>query len=368
MLCRKCKAEIPDGSKYCNICGIKQDVTQARKTRGNGQGTAIKRGSTWTAIWTENFEIIDGDDKRMRQKRKWKGGFRTKTAALAYAASPAPQPKKTPSLRSYWTGWENSDYIDLSKSKQTAFNIAWNKLQPIADKEMSALTISDLQNAVDAKATTYYPAKDMKTLLSHLYKRAVAEGNARTNLAEFIRLPPLEEKEMQPFTEDELRKLWDAYGAGNSFVGYVLLMVYTGMMPGELLMLKGDMVNFDTSEIIGCGLKTKKRKVTPIVFPDMIAPVITNLMSLSKSKKGYVVDMNKDKFYQEYHAALKSAGVRDLPPYSCRHTTATALALGNIAPSVIQEVMRHTKFTTTQRYIHPDSAAAKEAVNTLQKS
>jgi len=32
----------------------------------------------------------------------------------------------------------------------------------------------------------------------------------------------------------------------------------------------------------------------------------------------------------------------------CRHTTATALALGNIAPSVIQEVMRHTKFNTTQ--------------------
>ena len=68
-----------------------------------------------------------------------------------------------------------------------------------------------------------------------------------------------------------------------------------------------------------------------------------------------------------HHDTLKLAGVRDLPPYSCRHTTATALALGNIAPSVIQEVMRHTKFSTTQRYIHPDMASAHFAINSLDK-
>lgn len=99
----------------------------------------------------------------------------------------------------------------------------------------------------------------------------------------------------------------------------------------------------------------------------MAAPVVQDLIARSKSSRGYVVGMNKDNFYKEYHAALQRAGVRDLPPYSCRHTTATALALGNIAPSVTQEVMRHTKFSTTQRYIHPDSEAARKAVNALEK-
>ena len=107
----------------------------------------------------------------------------------------------------------------------------------------------------------------MKTILSHLFKRAVAEGNARTNLSEFIRLPPLEEKEMQPFTEEELHKLWEAYGAGDRIIGFVLLMIYTGMMPGELAKFTPDMVDWEKGEIIGCGLKTKKRKQTPIVFP-----------------------------------------------------------------------------------------------------
>ena len=364
MKCCKCKKEIPDESKYCLKCGAKQTTTPGRKTRGNGLGTAIKRGNTWTAIWTTEV-YPDTDEKKIHQKRRWKGGFKTKTAALAYAANPESDTKEYPTLRTYYIGWEKSNMDDLSKSKQTAFKIAWRKLEELAGIRMDELTIDRIQSCVDRNAPTYYPAKDMKTLLSHLYKRAVAEGTARTNLSEFIRLPPLQEKEMQPFTEIELHKLWTAYSNGDRIIGLVLLMIYTGMMPGELLKFKVDMVDWSANEIRGCGLKTKKRKETPIVFPNLLEPVIHNLIETSSVRSGYVVGLNKDKFYEEYHKALKKAGVRDLPPYSCRHTTATALALGNIAPSIIQEVMRHTKFSTTQRYIHTDSASALEAVNAL---
>lgn len=368
MICRKCREEIPEGSKYCNRCGAKQEADKAkRRTRANGQGTAIKRGNTWTAIWTtEIFINGDGEKKTIHQKRRWKGGFRTKSAALAYAANPQPEMKKSPTLRSYWKGWEASELPMLSPSKQTAYKIAWSKLEGLAGTPMDVLTIDMLQGCVDKEATTYYPARDMKTLLSHLYKRAVAEGNARTNLSEYIRLPKLDEKEMQPFTEQELHTMWQAYSKGDRFLGFVLLMIYTGMMPGELLRLTPDMIDWEKQEIIGVGLKTKKRKVTPLVFPDILTPVLTDLVVWQQERKvKYIVGMQKDKFYAIYHDEMKKIGIRDLPPYSCRHTTATALALGNISPSVIQEVMRHTKFSTTQRYIHPDREAAAAAVNTL---
>ena len=32
--------------------------------------------------------------------------------------------------------------------------------------------------------------------------------------------------------------IWSAYDSGDIFSGYILLMIYTGMMPGELLKLK----------------------------------------------------------------------------------------------------------------------------------
>lgn len=334
--------------------------------RGNGQGSARKRGKTWTAIWTLGTVVEDG---RLRQIRQTKGGFRTKTEALSYAANPPSvgASERVPTLQEYWETWSKTSLQKMSKSKQTAYKIAKRKVERIMLLPVDKINIKLLQETVDAKATTYYPAKDIKTVLTHLYKRAVAEGWVTTNLAEFIELPTLDEEELQPFNEDELRSFWDAYGKGDTFVGFILLMIYTGMMPGELMKLKKDMIDWDASEIRGCGLKTKKRKETPIVFPEIIAPVLLDLCQRSESRIGNVLCMNKDRFYPEFHAALARCGARDLKPYSCRHTTATALALGNIAPSVIQEVMRHTKFSTTQRYIHPDMTAAHAAVNALDK-
>ena len=362
MLCRKCKKELPEESAFCCYCGVKQTPPSKAGRRGNGQGTAVKRGSTWTAIWTLGFAVQDG---KLKQKRGSKGGFKTKKEALAYAANPETNVQRIPTLSEYWAVYEKTDYLDLSHSKQTAFDIAWKKLSDLAHREIGTITIGEIQDVVNRKAPTYYPAKDMKTVLSHLYKRAVAEGTARTNLADFIRLPTLEEKEQVPFSEVELRKLWDAYGAGDHVVGFVLTMIYTGMMPGELLKLTKDSINFETQQITGIGLKTKTRKENDIVFPDMLVAVLRDLCERTTSRKGYLVGMNKDKFYVEYYAALERAGTRRLTPYSCRHTTATALALGNIAPSVIQTVMRHAKFSTTQRYIHPDRSAALAAVNQM---
>jgi integrase len=364
MECRKCKAEIPEGSAFCNVCGARQGEPARRGRRGNKQGTAVKRGNTWSAVWIEKY--FTDEQGKLHCVRRWKGGFKTKTAALTYAANPpAKEETVSATLRDYYNTWLKSDYLDLSKSKQTAYKIAWAKIADIADTKIGSLTIERLQDTVDGAADTYYPARDIRTLLSHLYKRAVAEGTARTNLADFIRLPPLNEKEMKPFETEEIKKLWKAYGEGDNFVGYLLLMIYSGMMPGELFTLKKDMIDFDKREIIGCGLKTKKRKETPIVFPEIIEPVLRELCEQSNSKIGNVLCINRDNFYAQYHETLKRVGVRDLPPYSCRHTTATALAEGNIAPSIIQEIMRHTKFTTTQRYIHPDTEFSHNAINTL---
>ena len=76
------------------------------------------------------------------------------------------------------------------------------------------------------------------------------------------------------FSEEELKNIWEDYGKGNLISGYILLMIYSGMMPGELMQAEKKMTHWDTQEIIGCGLKTKKRKETPIVIADIVVPVL----------------------------------------------------------------------------------------------
>ena len=158
----------------------------------------------------------------------------------------------------------------------------------------------------------------MKSLLSHLYKRAMASGGSNgwvtVNLSRFIVLPELEEKPPEPFTEDEVNTMWKAWDDGNVFVGYMLLMIYTSMMPGELLACKIDMIDYDRLEIYGCGKKAKKRKDTPIVFPEFIAPVLQELSEKSASKTGMIFGGDENAFYTAHHAATRAIGVRDLNP------------------------------------------------------
>ncbi len=363
MLCIKCKKEIPDGSSFCNHCGKQQTPKKYVRRRGNGQGTAFKRGRTWTASAVIGWRWDDQD--RRQPVRKTKGGFSTKSEALEYIPTlrNAPEAKEATTLSSLWTLWSQNSLPKLSNSKQTAYKIAYKKIAPIVHYEISTLTIQQLQDIVNSKARTFYPARDIKTVLVALYTRAVAEQETPTNLAEYIELPQLVEKEQEAFTEEEQNAFWADYAEGNHFTGYILLMIYTGMMPGELFDAKKSMIDFEAQTIIGCGKKTRKRKETPIVLCDAIIPVLQTLCDNTKGDK--LLRMNRDNFYKAYRETLERCGVRPLKPYSCRHTTATALALGDIPLSVVKEVMRHSKITTTQRYVHVGVAPMLDAVNKL---
>lgn len=368
MNCVKCRKDIPDGSAFCPWCGKKQDKQEAgkrSKARGNGQGCAFQRGKTWTAKWTVGFYL--DDNNKLHQKQKTKAGFASKRAALLYAANPPEEEKKKPTLREYYKTYLRGDYLSLSSDRQTAADKALERLNEILDYEIDSLTIRQLQDVVDRNAKTYYTRKDMKTVLSHCFNLAIAEKQTTVNLSTFIKLPELDEKSPEPFTESDIKKIWKVYPS-NHFAGYIIVMIYTGMMPGELFKLKVDMIDFDKNEIVRGGIKTKKRKETPMVFPDFVAPVLRQLCNESTSKIGNVCCVNKDNFYKRYYECLETAGVQKLPPYSCRHTTATALAMKNIDVFTIKEIMRHSKITTTQRYVHPDMQGMVNAVNKLQKS
>lgn len=54
MNCRKCGVALPEKAAFCPACGVKQAVSARKpKRRGNGQGTVVKRGKTYTAICTK---------------------------------------------------------------------------------------------------------------------------------------------------------------------------------------------------------------------------------------------------------------------------------------------------------------------------
>ena len=365
MICIKCRKTAPDGL-YCALCGARQNTaagaSRQPRRRGNGMGTVFKRGRTWTAQYTNYTEVTE--DGRYRRHYITKGGFATKKEALLWLEQNRNGTGRTvPTLLELWKVYEENDLPKLSKDKQTAYRKARERLECIIGRRIDTLTTSDLQTAVSKNAGTYYTCRDMKNLLSHLYKRACADGFVPSNLAQYITLPELREKETEPFTPDEVRVMWSAWSSGDLFAGYLLLMVYSGMMPGELLSAKIEDIDLDRCEVYRTGKKTTVRKERPIVFAEAVQPVVASL--IGGRTKGKLVKANKDRWYTEYHAATRRIGIRDLPPYACRHTTGTQAANLGLNSAFIQEVMRHAKITTSQRYIHIGSEQAHAALNEL---
>ena len=367
MNCRKCHLVIPDGSAFCNHCGAKQSEKKGGvKRRGNGQGSVYKRGKTW------QIELTMGKDSSGVRIRKFKGGFATKKAAMEYIPILRDEvPKEIKTLQHYYDSFESSELSRLGRTTQGAYRIAWRRLESIRNVPMKDMSVVRLRDLVADEAPTFDPASDMKSLLSHLFKLAIADGEVSVNMSEYILLPPKKESERTPWTKEEQQIIWKAYSEGDVMASYLLLMIYTGMMPGELRKCKRSMVDLEKKVIVGAGLKTSTRKAAPIVLADLIIPVVRTILTYTSDEDDentLICTMDKTTIYEEYHIFTEKYHIRDLPMYSCRHTTATALALAEVAPSVIQKVMRHARFSTTEHYIHPDTADALAAVNVVGSS
>ena len=105
-----------------------------RKQRGNGQGTAYKspNGKSWTAQAVVGYRSSSVPGHQPIPIKRKKSGFHTKADALAYVpillAGGIEKPASAPRLSAYWKTYSENGLLSLSKSKQCAYGIAWDRL------------------------------------------------------------------------------------------------------------------------------------------------------------------------------------------------------------------------------------------------
>lgn len=193
------------------------------KSRGNGQGTAYLRGKTWEAQVIIGYKPNEKEGGQPVPIKRRKGGFKSKKDAIAYCpillAGGVVKPKEAPRLSQYWDTYESGEFLNLSKSKQSAYRTAWKKLKPLHDVRVDAITVDLLRKTVSEACPTFDPAKDCKSVLSNLFSLAAADRFADKDLPSFIVLPKHEEAERIPFTVEEQTALWKLYEAGDRRAG-----------------------------------------------------------------------------------------------------------------------------------------------------
>ena len=64
----KCKCGYEVTTPFCPYCGRQMHKSPSRRTRGNGQGTVVKRGNKYRAVVTLGYYTTP-DGKRHRKTR-----------------------------------------------------------------------------------------------------------------------------------------------------------------------------------------------------------------------------------------------------------------------------------------------------------
>jgi len=365
--CNKDISTLQKETAFCPFCGHRFENARQRgvKARGNGQGSVRKDKSGYTAIATVGWHMSKSG--KATPVRRMKSGFPTKKAALAAIPEllhkrSATKPQK---LCSLWETFLSGHYLKLSTGKQYAYKKAWERIFELRNIDIQDLTLLQMQRVINSQNLSYYCASDVKNLYSTLYRLAIAQGIKTANLSHYVELPKHILTPRQTFSAEEIEKLWTASENGHKFAPYILLMIYTGMMPVEMRGLKWEHIDIEKQIIVGAGRKTSTRRKSPIVLADVLVPLIQRIKS--QSQHDYVCPFDKRTFYSKYHAALSELSIQDKPAYSCRHTTATALTRIGLSTAIVQKVMRHGQISSTQKYIHPQIVDLINAVNKLKK-
>lgn len=366
LTCRKCSAQLPSEALYCHICGTKQAAPRhGVKKRGNGQGTVVKmpNGKYKATVTLAYYIGADGKPKR----RTASATFVKKADAVA--AIPAllerrsgVRPKDMTLFELSEIYFNSKEFDSLSKSQRDKLDYAWARLKPIEMRAITSLTVDDLQRTIDGAVSTYYPARDMKVCLSHLYNLAIRKEIVQYNKTEYIELPPAPKAKRECWTQDEVEAMWADFRS-NPFTGYVLIMCYAGLRYGELATIELENIHLDQDFMIG-GIKTDAGIDREIPIHHRIKPIIQHLRASQRYK---LLEMNEDNFYQAYWNMVGRTGIRKLPPQTCRHFYFSSMTAAGVEGGVIAEAGGHASFLTTMKnYVRIPLSDKLAAVNKIQ--
>lgn len=361
MICIHCNKNLPENSVFCCFCGKKQTVTTRKnKKRGNGQGTIFKRGNGYAVEITLGYVWENGKLKR-RARRKC--GFPTKKAAAAYLETLRNEPAKAPTatISELWERFLST--AELSKSKLQSYQTAYKRIKSRCEfRTLETFTVAELQEITDDVATTYSTKRDVKILFSHLYKIALENDLIDKNRAQYIKLPPEQRSERLVLSDEEISALWDDFKkTQNPISAAALIMIYTGMRPGEINAVKPDNVHFDEHYLTG-GIKTEKGRNRKIIIPDKIAPVLRALLA----NNSFMNSVDRKYLQHNWRKTRDALGIRpEITLHCCRHTFVTRMTELNVSPAMLQELVGHTDYETTLNYTHLSVADRLNAVNKL---
>lgn len=364
MLCKKCKQEIPDESKFCNHCGSSQGQTVQKKyrKRSNGTGCITKLAGNRRKPWLarKNGVSIGTYQTRIEAQK-----------ALERLTDTTVTDKYNMTFAQVYERWHMEHQREISEGMDKSYQLAFRQCTQLHNMAMRKILRSDFQAAVIAlemQGKSKSTCNKLRVLLGMLGRWAVDEGITMANAAEGLTTVAKQKSTREVFSEEEIKAIKKSALSASDVA---LILISCGCRPGELFTVP--LVNCREDHFIG-GSKTEagKNRVIPI-GPDGIA-AYKKIRSAAIANKGTLLidgyeGANKTApnfTKRDWRELMEKIGRTDMTPYNCRHTFITRAIRSGVELPVLEAIVGHVDRETTKIYTHLHAQDLVDAVQTME--
>lgn len=261
-------------------------------------------------------------------------------------------------LSEVYAMWSTKHFPTITAGSRYQYEQAWRTLTPLHTHSIRHITVAQIESTVESVNAAPSTRKTIKTLLNQVYATALRYDLADRNLADLIDIEvPIPHKvDRKVFTHAEVT---DLFNRQNQIDRAILIAIYTGMRPGELLALDRTQIDLGSGCFRIPGSKTKSGLNRTIPIHPAILSIVTEMVL----KPGNLLRTNHNKplRYGTYQTALASLGHT---PHDTRHTFASYAHKSGMDNLATKRILGHAVTGITEAvYTHLDEAFLKREIS-----
>lgn len=358
----------------------------------NGYGNISKlsgnRRNPWRARVTTGW-IIDEKTQKLKQQYATVGYYPTKQAALKaladYNTNPYDLNANKITFAEVYDKWSDRKFEEISDSNVSGYKAAYKVCAPLYDMKFSDIKLSHLQAVVDNSGKNFPTKKKLKILFNQLFDYATMHEiiSKDKNIVEYVNVGK-EEKSTKHyrFTNEEIDALW-RWSDNNEYVQVILMLIYSGVRPGELFNTKCSDVDLEEGYFnIPKGKTVNAARKVPI--HDRTFPFFEHWMSKGNEYLVTNLSGNRFDFYANHGAYVNSffnpllhdigileyknekGEIREHLPDDTRHTFTTMWKEKKLDEAMRRKIQGHSgKGIGEIVYTHFELSLLREELNKL---
>lgn len=304
----------------------------------NGYGSIAKLNGKRRKPWAVRVSFFEEQpDGRVKQKQRYLAYFADQKHAIAYLAeynngAVVKEHQKyadVPTFAELFGKWEK--YRRSLKSSPTEstwknYHIAFNMYSSLHSEKIISIRAQQLQDCITAQSSkSSATIGNMRAIIRGMWQYAIANEYTEKDITQHLVFEftktgvPIHTR----FTDQEVVALWDALWTVNN-VDIVLIYIYTGLRPSELLEIESADVHLEERYMVG-GMKTEAGRDRIIPIHEAIVPLVEYRL---KQNRRYLITNKYGNHYtravytnSNWNTLMQKMNLTH-SPHDCRYTFA----------------------------------------------